>query len=332
MTILVTGAAGFIGFHVAQSLLDCGERVICVDNLNAYYEVRLKRDRLAQLVDRPGFIFHQGDIADRRFTEGLASAYPQLTRIVHLAAQAGVRASRTHPHGYVTANVMGQLCILELARSLGGRCAHLVYASSSSVYGADSEAPFNESQRVDAPMSLYAATKRSDELIGYSYASQYGIPMTGLRFFTVYGPWGRPDMAYFTFARAIRDQRPITLYDGGRLRRDFTYIDDIVAGVVASLANPPCGAVPARVLNIGNSDARPVSELVEILQENLHKRAIIRDEPRPSSEILATCADVSRLEQLTGIAPTTSLEKGISRFIKWFNVWDRSIATEDRAS
>lgn len=327
MTILVTGAAGFIGFHVVQGLCERGERVVGIDNLNPYYDVRLKRDRLHQLAGQGGFTFHQGDIADRRFTEALGSAYPNMSGIIHLAAQAGVRHSRTHPHDYIHANVMGHLCILELARGLNA-CRHVVYASSSSVYGAAATVPFSEDQRVDTPMSLYAATKASDELVGHAYALQYGIPLTGLRFFTVYGPWGRPDMAYFLFARAIRDSRPITLFDGGRLLRDFTYIDDIVDGVLASFDAAPTGAVPARVLNIGNHDARPVTELVALLERGLKKTAQIIDAPRPSSDVIATYADVARLAELTGITPKVSLSEGISRFINWLRVWEPGAQAE----
>jgi len=248
--------------------------------------------------------------------------------IIHLAAQAGVRHSRTHPHSYVTANVMGQLCILELARALPD-CRHVVYASSSSVYGAEAEVPFSEDQRVDAPMSLYAATKRADELLSHSYALQYGIPLTGLRFFTVYGPWGRPDMAYFLFARAIRAGRPITLFDGGRLLRDFTYIDDIVRGVIASFDRPPTGtATPARVLNIGNHDARPVLDLVALLEQGLQRKAKIVDQPRPNSDVIATYADVSLLESLTSVTPSVNLESGISNFINWLVEWEAPFVTE----
>ncbi len=326
MTVLVTGAAGFIGSHVAQALLRRGESVIGIDNLNTYYEPRLKHDRLALLEGQGGFVFHRGDIADRRFMEGLADAYPGLTGFVHLAAQAGVRYSRTHPHDYASANLAGHLCVLELARGLH-RLRHMVYASSSSVYGADAISPFDETQRAAEPMSLYAATKRADELISHSYALQYGIPLTGLRFFTVYGPWGRPDMAYFLFARAIRDGRPITLFDGGRLQRDFTYIDDIVAGVLAVLDRPPQSSPPARLLNIGNRHARPVHDLVALLEHGLGRKAVIVDSPRPNSEVLSTCADVDRLTELTGLSPTTDLARGIASFLNWFRVWEPAVTT-----
>jgi UDP-glucuronate 4-epimerase len=236
--ILLTGAAGFVGYHTAEALLARGEQVIGVDNLNSYYDVRLKQARLDRLAGRPGFTFVRLDIADEGALAGLACAHGGIDRIVHLAAQAGVRHSLVDPHSYVRANVVGHLAVLELARALLG-FVHLVYASSSSVYGANTDLPFAETDRVDRPLSIYAATKRADELMSYSYGHLFGIPQTGLRFFTVYGPWGRPDMAYFLFARAILRGEPITLYDGGELRRDFTYIDDIVAGVVGCLDRPP---------------------------------------------------------------------------------------------
>ncbi len=323
MTILVTGVAGFIGFHVARALLARGEQVVGIDNINSYYDIRLKHARLAQLDGQAGFTFHHGDIADRQFMEGLGTAYPELAGIIHLAAQAGVRYSQTHPYEYAAANLVGHLCVLELARSLR-HCAHVVYASSSSVYGADATVPFKETDRVDAPMSLYAATKRADELMSHAYALQYGIPLTGLRFFTVYGPWGRPDMAYFSFAQAISEGRPITLFDGGRLKRDFTYIDDIVAGVLASFALPPNDRPPVRLLNIGNHDTRAVSELVALLEAGLGKTALIVDQERPASDVMETYADVSALSELTGIFPTTKFQDGIRLFIKWFTEWERA--------
>ena len=243
MTVLLTGVAGFIGYHVAEALLARGERVIGVDDLNAYYDVRLKQARLARLDDRPGFEFHRADVADREAIHGLVNENKDIEAIVHLAAQAGVRHSLVDPYAYVQSNVMGHLVVLEAARLLP-RLRHLVYASSSSVYGANRDLPFSETDRVDTPVSIYAATKRADELMSHAYAHLHGLPQTGLRFFTVYGPWGRPDMAYYSFARAIVAGEPITLYEGGTLRRDFTYIDDIVAGVVG-LSGPPAGGDPA---------------------------------------------------------------------------------------
>ncbi len=236
--VLLSGAAGFIGMHVAEALLDRGERVIGIDNMNRYYDPGLKEARCARLEKRPGFTFRRLDVADRAGLHALVEEERGIDRIVHLAAQAGVRHSMVDPYAYVQANVMGHLVVQEAARRLPG-LRHLVYASSSSVYGANRQLPFSETDRVDAPVSLYAATKRADELMSYAYAHLFGLPQTGLRFFTVYGPWGRPDMAYYSFARAIAAGEPITVYEGGRLKRDFTYIDDIVAGVLGALDRPP---------------------------------------------------------------------------------------------
>lgn len=322
MSILVTGACGFIGYHVTEALLARGERVIGVDNLNDYYEVRLKQARLARLVDRPGFVFHQVDIAEREAVAGVLARHDDVTVIVHLAAQAGVRHSLVDPYSYVRSNVMGHLVMLEAARGLSG-LRHFVYASTSSVYGANTEMPFRESDRVDHPLSLYAATKRADELISHSYAHLFDLPQTGLRFFTVYGPWGRPDMAYFLFARAIVAGTPITLYDDGRLKRDFTYIDDIVEGVVGCLDHPPEGAVPGRVLNIGNHRGEKVRHLVALLEGALGRKAVIRVVPRPATEVEETFADVSLIGSLTGFAPRTPLDDGIPRFVAWFREWDQ---------
>ncbi len=244
MTVLLTGAAGFIGYHVAEALLARGERVVGVDVLSDYYDVRLKYARLARLDGKAGFTFHRMDVADRDAMHGVVAADPSIDGIVHLAAQAGVRHSLIDPYAYVQSNVMGHLVMLEAARLLP-RLRHLVYASSSSVYGANAALPFSETDRVDTPLSVYAATKIADEMLSYSYAHLYGLPLTGLRFFTVYGPWGRPDMAYYSFAEAILAGQPITLYQGGTLRRDFTYVDDIVAGVVGCLDRPPEGATGA---------------------------------------------------------------------------------------
>jgi UDP-glucuronate 4-epimerase len=245
---------------------------------------------------------------------------PQVTGIVHLAAQAGVRYSMVDPWSYVQSNVMGHLVMLEAARGLP-RLRHLVYASSSSVYGANRKLPFSENDRVDTPLSLYAATKRADELMSHSYAHLYGIPQTGLRFFTVYGPWGRPDMAYFSFAEAILRGKPITVYDRGTLRRDFTYVDDIVAGVVGCLDHPPADARQARVLNIGNGRSEAVNELIALLEASIGRRAILEVAPRPLADVEDTCADVSAIGALTGFAPTTPLSVGIPRFAAWFLEW-----------
>ena len=319
MTILVTGAAGFIGFHTTQALLDRGENVLGIDNLNAYYSPALKLARLDLLRARPGFRFQRLDIAQQVDVAALGVANPEITDIIHLAAQAGVRHSLIAPFDYAASNLVGHLAILELARALP-RLRHLIYASSSSVYGGNQVMPFTESDRVDAPLSLYAATKRADELMSHAYAHLYGIPQTGLRFFTVYGPWGRPDMAYFSFAEAILKGDPITLYDGGRLKRDFTYIDDIVVGIRGCLAQPPNleAGLPLRVLNIGNHRAETVLELVSLLEQSLGRRAVIRDLPRPATEVLETYASIDAIAALTDYVPTTPLSAGIPRFSAWF--------------
>ena len=314
MSVLLTGAAGFIGFHTARALLARGERVIGVDRVDDYYDVALKQARLAQL-EGPGFTFVRADVADRAAM--LAMADPKITHVVHLAAQAGVRFSMIDPYAYVMSNVMGQVVMLELARLLP-HLSHFVFASSSSVYGLNKDLPFSEAARVDQPSSLYAATKRSGELISHAYSHLYGLPQTGLRFFTVYGPWGRPDMAYYGFAQAIMEGRPISLYDGGRLRRDFTYIDDIVAGVLGVLDRPPpLGSAP-RLVNIGNNHSETVATLVGLLEHALGRAAIIEDAHRPAADVEETWADIRTIQDLTGFFPSTTLAQGIPRFAAWF--------------
>nr|WP_294555871.1 SDR family NAD(P)-dependent oxidoreductase [uncultured Rhodopila sp.] len=320
MKVLVTGAAGFIGFHTAEALLARGDSVVGIDSLNDYYDVRLKQARLARLRDRPGFTFHHADVSDREAVERVAAANADLAGIVHLAAQAGVRHSLVDPYSYVQSNVMGHLVILEAARRLGG-LRHMVYASTSSVYGLNTEMPFREADRVDTPVSLYAATKRADELMSHAYAHLFGLPLTGLRFFTVYGPWGRPDMAYFSFAKAIMEGQPITLYDGGRLRRDFTYIDDIVTGILGSLDRPPEDVNVPRLLNIGNHQVEEVREMVRLLEDALGRKAEIRSAPRPAVDVEATFASIDAIAGLTGFAPKTPLSLGIPRFVAWFLEW-----------
>jgi UDP-glucuronate 4-epimerase len=320
MTVLLTGAAGFIGYHVAEALLARGERVLGVDDLNPYYDVHLKEARLARLTARAGFSFRRLDIADRAAMAALAADHPDIGRIVHLAAQAGVRHSLTDPYAYVSANVMGHLVVLEIARRLP-RLEHLVYASSSSVYGANTALPFAESDRVDHPTSLYAATKRADELMSAAYGHLFGLPQTGLRFFTVYGPWGRPDMAYFAFAEAILAGTPITVYGDGRLKRDFTYIDDIVAGVLGCLDRPPPAGAPPRLYNIGNHRSEAVTRLIALLEAGLGRPAIIRPAPPPRADVAETFAAIEAITALTGYAPKTPLEVGIPRFLAWFQDW-----------
>jgi len=320
MTVLLTGAAGFIGYHVAEALLARGDIVVGLDSLNAYYDVRLKQARLDRLRTRAGFEFHHLDVSDKDAVGRLTADHPDLSGIVHLAAQAGVRHSLVDPYAYVQANVMGHLVVLEAARRLP-RLQHLVYASTSSVYGSNTDMPFREADRVDRPVSLYAATKRADELMSHAYAHLFGLPQTGLRFFTVYGPWGRPDMAYFSFARAILAGEPITLYEEGRLRRDFTYIDDIVAGVVGSLDRPPADPHEPRLLNIGNHRVEEVRELVRLLEDALGRKAVVRSAPRPLVDVEATYASVDAIGALTGFAPSTPLSVGIPRFVTWLLGW-----------
>ena len=321
MTVLVTGAAGFVGYHVCEALLARGETVVGVDDINAYYDTALKEARLARLEGRPGFRFTRLSIADREAVAALMQAETEVDRIVHLAAQAGVRFSMIDPYAYVTANLMGHVVMLEAARHRPG-LKHFVYASSSSVYGGNTEIPFSEAHRVDLPMSLYGATKRADELMSHSYSHLYGLPQSGLRFFTVYGPWGRPDMAYFSFARAIMEGSPITLYDNGTLRRDFTYIDDIVEGVLGVLDRPPAGGSP-RLLNIGNNRSETVRQLVALLEHGLGRSAIIQDMPRPATEVTDTFADITAIKALTGFSPKTPLDVGIPRFLTWFQGWNQ---------
>ncbi|MGE0226287.1 MAG: NAD-dependent epimerase/dehydratase family protein, partial [Acetobacteraceae bacterium] len=285
-----------------------------------YYDVRLKQARLDRLLRHRGFAFHRTDIADRAAVEALFGANADIGAIVHLAAQAGVRHSLVDPYAYVQSNVMGHLVVLEAARRLPG-LRHLVYASSSSVYGANTDLPFRETDRVDSPVSLYAATKRADELISHAYAHLFGVPQTGLRFFTVYGPWGRPDMAYYAFARAIVAGEPITLFDGGRLKRDFTYIDDIVAGVIGCLDRPP-DAGP-RLLNIGNHRGEEVLTLVGLLEDALGRKAVVRSARRPAADVEETFASIEAIHALTGFSPSTSLAEGIPRFAAWFRAWHR---------
>lgn len=314
---LVTGSAGFIGYHVAKALLDAGVATVGIDNLNSYYPVALKRARLAMLEKRDAFRFAQIDIADSAKVAALGAEGFDV--IVHLAAQAGVRHSITAPFDYVSANLAGHLSILELARHAKSPPL-LVYASTSSVYGANAKAPFHESDAVDRPVSLYAATKRADELMSESYARLYGLRQIGLRFFTVYGPWGRPDMAYWSFAENILAGKPIQVFNNGDLKRDFTYIDDIVKGVVACALEAPrfTGESPHRLYNIGNN--RPVGLLrfIEIIETAAGKKAVKEFLPMQPGDVYETCADIEAIAADYGFAPSTPLEDGIPRFIDWY--------------
>ncbi len=311
MAILVTGVAGFIGAAVAEALLARGETVVGLDNLNAYYAVSLKRDRLARLA-RPGFGFVEADLADM----AALAALPPTEAIVHLGAQAGVRHSLDAPQDYVRSNVMGHVNILELARARS--CPHLVYASSSSVYGGNAKLPFAVGDAVEHPVSLYAATKRADELMSDAYAHLFGIPQTGLRFFTVYGPWGRPDMAPWLFTQAVLAGTPIRLNNGGRMRRDFTWIDDIVAGVLAALDRPPGGARPHRLYNLGNDRAEELTRFLSIIEAAAGRRAIVEAAPLPPGDVVATHADIGPARAELGYAPGVTLDEGLPRFVAWY--------------
>jgi UDP-glucuronate 4-epimerase len=320
MPVLLTGAAGFIGYAVASALLARGDTVVGVDNLNEYYDVRLKQARLERLRQAPGFRFHRLDIADAGGLAALAAAEPGIDRIVHLAAQAGVRHSLNHPQDYVDANITGHLAILELARRLPG-FRHLVYASSSSVYGGNDKLPFSVDDPVDRPLSIYGATKRADELMSHSYGHLFGLPATGLRFFTVYGPWGRPDMALFIFTKSILEGRPITLFNEGEMQRDFTYVDDIVAGVVAALDRPPPGAPgkpPHRLYNLGNHRSEPLRRLVELVEQAVGRKAAIELAPMQPGDARASFADIASATRDLGFLPRVSIDEGVPRFVAWY--------------
>jgi UDP-glucuronate 4-epimerase len=319
--ILVTGAAGFIGFHLSQRLLAQGNQVVGIDNLNDYYDVGLKRDRLAQLNKNPNFRFHYLDIADRAATERLFTS-EHFDRVAHLAAQAGVRYSIANPHAYVDSNLVGFVNILEGCRH--SNVQHLVFASSSSVYGANTKFPFSIHDNVDHPISLYAATKKANELMAHTYSHLYKLPTTGLRFFTVYGPWGRPDMALFLFTKAILSGQPIDIFNYGRMRRDFTYIDDVVEGVIRVLDTSPsfCDSgmskAPYRIYNIGNNQPIELIHLIEALESCLGIRAQKNFLPMQPGDVLLTYADVDDLVREVGFKPSTSIETGIAKFVSWY--------------
>ena len=320
MSVLVTGAAGFIGSHVCQALLARGERVIGIDNLNDYYDVALKEARRDRLLRHNAFSFEYEDIADRSAIEALARKHPDIIRVVHLAAQAGVRYSLQNPFAYVHSNVLGHLVMLEFCRHLDG-LEHLVYASTSSVYGGNKKAPFVATDRTDTPISLYAATKKSDEHMSHCYSHLYRIPATGLRFFTVYGPWGRPDMAAYIFAKSLYAGKPIRLFNNGDMKRDFTYIDDIVAGVIGCVYKPPADNgvdAPHRVYNIGNNRSERLTRFVELIEETIGKKAEIEYAPMQPGDVKETCADISDTRRDFGFEPKTPIDIGIPRFIEWF--------------
>ncbi len=316
--VLVTGSAGFIGYHVCAALLARGDCVVGLDNLNEYYDPRLKQARLQRLSQREGFSFVQGDLADSAVVDSLFGR--EVNRVVHLGAQAGVRYSLSNPRAYIDSNIVGTGNILEGCRQFG--IEHLVYASSSSVYGANTKVPFSVIDRADRPLNLYAATKRSTELMAYSYCHLFRTPTTGLRFFTVYGPWGRPDMAPFLFTQAILEDRPISVFNEGRMRRDFTYIDDIVEGVLRVLDKPPSedadGAPPIKLYNIGNSSPIELDRLISAIEAATGRQAKRTLLPMQSGDMVETYADVEALEQDTGFRPATEIEDGIARFVDWY--------------
>jgi UDP-glucuronate 4-epimerase len=317
--IFLTGVAGFIGFHVANALLDQGVAVTGVDNLNDYYPVALKRDRLALLAQRGGFRFIELDIADHAALKTAAPA--DIGAVIHLAAQAGVRYSIENPFAYAQSNLVGHLSVLEMVRHHPNR-PRLAYASSSSVYGDTAIAPYSEAARVDHPVSLYAATKRSNELTSEAYARLYGLDQVGLRFFTVYGPWGRPDMAYWTFTRDIIEGRQIKVFNNGELERDFTWIGDIVSGVVATAMQAPATPQPLhRVYNIGNNRPVQLGRFIEIIEQAVGKPAERIMQPMQAGDVHATCANIDALQRDYGYAPATKLEEGIPRFVEWYRGW-----------
>lgn len=334
MKILLTGAAGFIGMTTALRLLSRGDTVVGLDNLNDYYDVRLKEDRLARLTPHPNFRFVKLDVADRAGMERLF-AEEGFDRVIHLAAQAGVRYSLKNPHAYVDSNLVGFMNVLEGCRH--AKVQHLAYASSSSVYGGNTKMPFAEGDSVDHPVSMYAATKKANELMAHTYSHLYGLPTTGLRFFTVYGPWGRPDMALFLFTKAILEGRPIDVFNHGRMQRDFTYVDDIAEGVIRVLdrpaepdpafdplaPHPGTGSAPYRVFNIGNHDPVPLLDFIGAIEEALGRTAQKNLLPLQDGDVPATYADVSALSAWTGFAPQTDIRTGIGRFVAWYRDYYR---------
>lgn len=321
--ILLTGAAGFIGYHTARALLARGERVVGVDNLNDYYDPALKHGRLAQLADDPHFTFVQADIADQSAIAQIMGQH-KIDRIIHLAAQAGVRYSLKNPYAYEHSNLRGQVVMLECARHCTG-LTHFVYASSSSVYGGNTKQPFAVGDAVDSPVSLYAATKRAGELMAQSYSHLYGFPATGLRFFTVYGPWGRPDMAYFSFTRAIAEGTPIDIFNKGDMKRDFTWIDDIVTGVLGALDHPPVAYgkycihdAPHRIFNLGNNRAEKLLDFVQTIENAMGRTTEKIMAPMAPGDVAETWADIDPARDIFGYDPQTPISVGIPRFVDWY--------------
>lgn len=313
--ILVTGVAGFIGFHLGQALLKAGFSVVGIDNMNDYYDVSLKKARLSQLENSDNFIFYEKDIGDLESINAIFKSHsPQV--VVHLAAQAGVRYSLSHPHLYVQSNIVGFTNIIEACRH--HEVEHLIYASTSSVYGANTVLPYKESDAVDHPLTIYAASKKANELIAHSYSHLYQLPTTGLRFFTVYGPWGRPDMAFFSFTRQILKSLPIQVYNFGKMQRDFTYIDDIVNGILLVVKKKADPAAPYKIYNIGRGSPVPLLDYIGSIEEALGKEAIKEFMPMQDGDVLATHADISALERDTGYRPSVSYQEGVRHFVDWY--------------
>jgi UDP-glucuronate 4-epimerase len=334
MLFLVTGAAGFIGSHVAQKLLERGDEVVGLDNVNDYYDPKLKEARLARLTSRKGFTFVKADIANRAAMDEVFAKY-KFPRVIHLAAQAGVRYSITHPYAYIEANIVGFQNILEGCRH--NDCGHLTYASTSSVYGANTTMPFSVHHHVNHPLTLYAATKKANELFAHTYSNLFALPTTGLRFFTVYGPWGRPDMALFLFAKNILEGKPIDVFNHGHHTRDFTYVDDIAEGVVraadqptkrdatwrSDAPDPATSSAPWRVFNIGNGKPVPLLRYIEVLEQELGKKAEMNLLPLQPGDVPDTSADVQALSDAVGYRPDTPVEVGVKRFVEWYRSYYR---------
>lgn len=333
--ILVTGAAGFIGFHVSQELCRRGFEVVGLDNLSDYYDVQLKRDRLAGLQELSGFSFLQADIADQANVEFAFDSGP-FDLVIHLAAQAGVRYSIDNPSVYIQTNIVGTANLLEASRQ--AEVKHFAYASSSSVYGMNRKVPFSENDAVDHPISLYAATKKADELLAHSYSHLFRLPTTGLRFFTVYGPWGRPDMALFKFTKAILEGKPIDVYNHGKMKRDFTYVDDIARGTIEAALNPAepdpswsplepeshSSSAPYRIFNIGNHKSVDLLHFIQVLEEALGKKADLNLLPLQAGDVLETYAEIGRLQAATGYHPSTPIEVGIPKFVAWYREYNKT--------
>lgn len=322
MSVLVTGAAGFIGFHLSQALLARGESVVGFDNFNPYYDVRLKEARAAELAKNPAFRMVRADLAaDGAFAQALAD--PAIDRVVHLAAQAGVRYSLTNPDAYIRTNIVGHFNVIEACRRRGG-IKHLVYASSSSVYGGNDKLPFAVEDKIDKPVSLYAATKAANELVSHAYAHLFAMPATGLRFFTVYGQWGRPDMSLWIFTKAILEGKPIPLFNGGEMRRDFTYVADIVAGVVAALDRPPVAEgkrAAHRVYNLGNHRSEPLMRFVELIERATNHKAILDKQPMQPGDVRESFADIEASKRDLGFEPKTTIDEGVPKFVAWYRAY-----------